>query len=720
MQIAKWKSEQELKYPDSPGFFENSLGVRILIGLFFALVLFLFLHYREEHLEIYEIDTIAPKFVVAQTDFTFKDDEKRAMLQQDAVRDVGKIWRISDREVRAKRQELDRQLSQVESWQKLLPGVTLEEMHQASDKFQRGVLQLKMIDVPTWRLLQRLNLEIDHYQVFSPVEQQAETYIPQHVWGGIEEQVLGEGFVADEVGIYLTHFYETVPWRLEEDIEAEKALRLKVQRLVGEQFTPVQAGDRIIDQGDRVTHRNLVMLQSMKRAMSEGKNLTHPLIFLGSLILAVLTTFVSASYLYYNHNKIFFSNRKLFLLVAIASLILAMSRGLELWVMSSKPSFAELVRYPLFVPLAAILVCHLINTGVATFVAGFLTIILVLGGTLDATGMVMNLAASLVAIMETRNLRRRKEIFIVCAKAWIATVWVIIAFHLYDRTIFDISMVNDLVSSALFLLFTAILVIGFLPLFETSFQIMTDVTLMEYMDPSHELLRRLSIEAPGTYQHSVVVGSLAESAAVSIGANGLFCRVATLYHDIGKLATPQYFTENQQGPLNLHQLLTPKESAQVIIAHVPEGVALARMFGLPEQFVDIIKEHHGTSLVYFFYRKYLDEMGGDKSKVDQKVFRYSGPTPRTKESAIIMIADTFEAASRSLDEVNEQTLAELIEKLIQIKIQDGQFDECILSFQELAQIKKVMVHTLIAAGHSRIKYPKAEEGDQFLPNAQDI
>jgi putative nucleotidyltransferase with HDIG domain len=238
---------------------------------------------------------------------------------------------------------------------------------------------------------------------------------------------------------------------------------------------------------------------------------------------------------------------------------------------------------------------------------------------------------------------------------------------------------------------------------------MTDVTLSEYMDPNNDLLRRLTIEAPGTYQHSIVVGNIAETAALSIGANGLFCRVATLYHDIGKMITPQYFTENQQGGVDVHQLLTPQESAEVIIAHVSEGVALARKAGLPEQFIDIIKEHHGTSLVYFFYRKQLEKVGGDKSKVNEADFRYAGPKPRSKEAAIIMIADTLEAASRSLDKINEESLTELASRLVREKIDDGQFTNCLLTLEELSLVTASLVKTLVAFGHSRIKYPSREQ-----------
>jgi cyclic-di-AMP phosphodiesterase PgpH len=252
------------------------------------------------------------------------------------------------------------------------------------------------------------------------------------------------------------------------------------------------------------------------------------------------------------------------------------------------------------------------------------------------TFLVIHIITAMVAIMTGRTLRRRKDVFIVCGKAWLSAILVVLAFDLYGNNPFSFSFLGELTSTFIFMILTAVLVVGLLPIFESTFRIMTDITLMEFMDPSNELLRRLTIEAPGTYQHSMVVGHLSESAASAISANGLFCRVATQYHDIGKLINPQYFTENQLGGVDMHQLLTPLESAQVIIAHVSEGVALARKVGLPEQFIDIIKEHHGTTLVYYFYHKQIELVGGQKSKVDERDFRYSGPKPRSKESTIIM------------------------------------------------------------------------------------
>ena len=166
--------------------------------------------------------------------------------------------------------------------------------------------------------------------------------------------------------------------------------------------------------------------------------------------------------------------------------------------------------------------------------------------------------------------------------------------------------------------------------------------------------------------------------------------------------------------MNIHQLLTPKESAQVIIAHVSEGVSLARKAGLPEQFIDVIKEHHGTTLVYYFYRQELERMEGDESKIDEAEFRYAGPKPRSKESAIIMIADSMEAASRSLDEINEESLTELINRIIKGKNADNQFDHSLLTLEELAQVKETLVKTLVAYGHSRVKYPKRDIGEETL------
>ena len=418
-------------------------------------------------------------------------------------------------------------------------------------------------------------------------------------------------------------------------------------------------------------------------------------------------------YLRVNHLDVFSSNKKLALLATILSLGFLIAKVVELFLLKNTSNLIESVRFPLFVPIAAILIASLMNMRIAAFGAIFLALIYAMALGVDTVPfLIINVITAMVAIMTGQTLRRRKDVFIVCGKAWLSAILVILAFDLYGNIAFSFSFLGELTSTFIFMILTAVLVVGLLPMLESTFQIMTDITLMEFMDPSNELLRRLTIEAPGTYQHSMVVGHLAESAASAISANGLFCRVATQYHDIGKLINPQYFTENQLGGVDMHQLLTPLESAQVIIAHVSEGVALARKVGLPEQFIDIIKEHHGTTLVYYFYHKQIELSGGQKSKVDARDFRYSGPKPRAKESTIIMIADTLEAASRCLDLFNEETITDLVDKLIAHKMEDGQFDESLLTFEELGIVKQTLIKTLLAASHPRVKYPSHHPGEE--------
>jgi cyclic-di-AMP phosphodiesterase PgpH len=716
------KNYSELKFSREQGFFDKSLSIRFLIGLLFAISLFIILHFREVRVEILELGSIAPGYVVAQVDFDFEDEEATAILRQEAVQNIGKIYRISDNEIRQRRLELENFLIYNQEGRRYLEKSAFDEIYRGVDLVEKALLNLRFTDPRTLQMMQEVQLATENYQIYTPGDLAEGVLLPQHIWDYISNAAFAMTTYNPAVIGFLVGYFQTKHWTLEEDIPAQRLLRRKIQAIVPEKYTHVNAGSRIIDQGEKVTTRHLAELQSMKDSLRAKRNLWHPLTLLGSLILTLLLTGISIAYIRNNYPLVLSSNRKLFLLVTIIILTLGLSKATEFFILSSKSNLFDVVRYPLVVPFAAILICSLMNPAIATFASGFLTVVLTLTLAFEHQGfMLLNIAAAIVAILSTRSLRRRKEIFIVCANAWGCCVLIIFALHFYQNTLWSFSVFSDIISSGVFMILTAILVVGLLPLLESSFRIMTDVSLMEYMDPNNDILRRLSIEAPGTYQHSVLVGNLAESAAMSIGANGLFCRVATLYHDIGKMATPQYFTENQQGGMNIHQLLTPQESAQVIMAHVSEGVALGRKAGLPEQFIDIIKEHHGTTLVYYFYRKQLEKMGGDRALVDEKDFRYSGPKPRSKESAIIMIADALEAASRSLEKIDEENLMNLANRIVRDKVEDGQFDQCLLTFEEMAIVKSILVKTLVAYSHSRIKYPtwepRKESGD-VVPSSE--
>lgn len=705
---------QGLKFSGEQGFFDKSRTVRFFIVILFTLVLFSFLHFREVRVETIQLNGIAPSFVVSQVDFTFNDDEATLILRQNAVRDLGKIYYIPQKDVYEHRKEFEDYLLHNKAWHNQFDVSTFESFYQSVNIIERALLKLRLTDVRTLDKLKARQFPIENYQFYSAGALTTDVELPSYIWDNIRKNYFSEE-KNEFVGLNLVFdYFKKIRWDLKEDVLGQKQLRKDIQAKVPEKISYVNAGTRIINQGEKVLPRHIAMLQAMKQKLSENRHLWKTPTLIGTFLLTLLCMAVFFVYFQNNHPSLLTSNRKLFLLVTILILTLAFTKFLEFFLFNMTTSLVEFVRYPLFVPFGAILIGSLMSTSIAIFSSAFLSIIAAVALTFDWEGLLLlNLSTAFVVIFSSHSLRHRKEIFILCLKAWLCAVITIIALHLYNNNGINSSIFTDIFASAFFMFLTGVLVIGILPLLETGFSVMTDVTLMEFMDPNNDLLRRLSIEAPGTYQHSVLVGNLAEAAAIAINANGLFCRVAALYHDIGKITTSQYFTENQVEDVNIHQLLTPHESAQVIISHVSEGVALAREAGLPEAIIDIIKEHHGTTLVYYFYCKQVKNLKGARVKVDEREFRYAGPKPRMKESGIIMIADSFEAASRSLDFVNEDSLFELIERLVREKVKDGQLDQCLLTFEELSIVKRALVKTLLAAGHSRVKYPMGDKNSDF-------
>lgn len=257
-------------------------------------------------------------------------------------------------------------------------------------------------------------------------------------------------------------------------------------------------------------------------------------------------------------------------------------------------------------------------------------------------------------------------------------------------------MLNGILSS--------IIVIGVLPIFEYLFKTITNISLLELADFSQPLLRRLALEAAGTYHHSLVVGNLSEAAAGEVGANALLARIGAYYHDIGKLQKPEYFSENQGIKTGKHDTLTPTMSKLVIMNHVNEGRELAKKYKLNPRLADFIMQHHGNSLVFYFYRRALESSEEDRD-VSEEGFRYPGPKPNTKETAIVLLADSVEAASRALDEPTPENIKEVVQKVINNKFIDGQLDECDLTLKDLEKISLVFIRILSAIYHARVTYP---------------
>jgi len=275
-------------------------------------------------------------------------------------------------------------------------------------------------------------------------------------------------------------------------------------------------------------------------------------------------------------------------------------------------------------------------------------------------------------------------------------------------------------------LLVGLLIQSFLPLIEKLFRIATSMTLLDYSDANQPLLKKLAMEAPGTFSHCLMIGSIAEAAATSIGRNGLLCRVGAYYHDIGKIHKPSYFIENQGGSKSKHEELSPTMSQLIIVGHVKDGIEMAKEYKLPAVLRQFIETHHGTTLIEPFYneamKKHESPVNGEKPKVappSESEFRYDGPKPRSKEAAIVMLADSVEGAVRSLAEVSPAKVETVIHNISMKRLQDGQFDECDITLRELSQVEKAMSMALAAHYHGRIAYPKSPDDPDYLNDAKD-
>ena len=454
-----------------------------------------------------------------------------------------------------------------------------------------------------------------------------------------------------------------------------------------------------------------------------------------NFVIALLFFATAIVQLWINQPRTFSQNSRVFLVFGTIFVQLAATK--LILVLSSEHAFKFLTPEMgwLLAPyaFAPLVLSVLLGRNHGLFAAVFVSLwSSVLFGKIDAPLLVISLISGFTAVYLTLQVRRRSRLIRAGVGVGVA-IWLsslsfgMIAINLFPPMDNDWGMIG--LQSALALgngIITAMIVGGALPMLEHLFQITTDVSWLELSDLNHPLLRRMTIEAPGTYHHSLVVANLAEAAAEKIGANATLCRVCSYFHDVGKLVKPQYFTENMSFERNPHDDLAPTMSALIIIAHVKEGVDLALTHGLNKQIIDVIQQHHGTSLVYYFYQRALQQQedaraGGkimnirkeDIPEVQEESFRYSGPKPQTKESAIVSLADIVESASRSLEKPTPQKIEQLINELIEERIADGQLDECDLTLGEIRIIAERFRFTLMTMLHTRIAYPKHES--KFTP-----
>jgi hypothetical protein len=316
---------------------------------------------------------------------------------------------------------------------------------------------------------------------------------------------------------------------------------------------------------------------------------------------------------------------------------------------------------------------------------------------------IFSLLCSWVGIFGVTKVQQRADI----GKAgfWVGLVYlvVVVGFGFISGDAFVETAKFALIGSIGNGIISTIITIGGLFFLEKPFGIASSIQLLELANPHESILKRLMMETPGTYNHTIYVANLSEAAATEVGANPLLVRVGSYYHDIGKIKRPYFFIENQIKIDNLHEHISPSLSALIIKSHVSDGVEMAKEYGLPQIIIDFICEHHGTNLISYFYQQAVNDK--DESS-NQDAFRYDGPKPQTKETAIVMLADAVEAAVRAISEPNSDNIQSMVKKVLKNKLEDGQLDECDLTFKELNKIVQAFIRLLEGMFHPRVEYPE--------------
>ncbi len=457
----------------------------------------------------------------------------------------------------------------------------------------------------------------------------------------------------------------------------------------------IQKNSLIISQGEVVEGEKLEMLLSLKQeyASQLWNELSYYWIIFGYTILVVLT-FMSLILFIYNYRPSIFEDNK-----GITFIFLNMVGMIALTTIVVNFDIRFLYAVPICILPLILKTFFDPRLGLFTHVITILNLGFIVPNSFEFV--FLQIMVGIVTILSTTQLQNRANLFITVGRIVLVYLLGYVAFNIIHEG--NVSKIDFLVIG-LFLL-NGLLTLFAQPLiylFERLFKLVSDVSLLELSDTNSKLLKELSDRAPGSFHHSLQVANLAETAANEIGANTLLVRVGALYHDIGKMNAPTYFSENQTGNVSPHDEMSPDQSAKIIINHVHEGIEMAKKSKLPDRIIDFIRTHHGNSWVYYFYKK-AQEMGDE---VDEKKFRYPGPRPFSKETAILMMSDAVEAASKSLREPTVDKIQRFVDSIVNKQIDEKQFNDCDITLSEIETVKKVLSKKLINVYHLRVEYPE--------------
>ena len=596
----------------------------------------------------------------------------------------------------------------------------LEETIREIETFFSSLYEIRQMEVPEEEKIDRLielfptEIESEEAEAFLNIErselESLENDILEIIQGIMEQGVKEQGLenarrqVVQEINllIYPNELTESMaevvgPLIRANMIYNEEATQ-RAREAARQEVEPVKIlqGTRIISEGETVTERHLSQLEDvgLQRTIADYN------MVIGLVLLLLAIFLVGGIYLYIHEKQIFYSPNLLLLLsiIIIITLVFIVAANI-------------ISGYLIPIAMAMILITVLLNSRLAILLNVIFAIFIGVIFAGEFRFIVMALLGGLVAAYSVTRLYKRSDLTRAGFYVALVNALIVLSTYLfYSGFKLEYEFIRELSLGMTFGvvngLFSAVMAIGMLPYLESGFGLTTAVSLLELANPNQPLLKNLLIKAPGTYHHSIIVANLAEAAAEVVGADPLLARVGAYYHDIGKIKRPYFFIENQLVNDNPHNKISASLSTLIITAHAKDGMEMAREAKLPEIIIDIISQHHGTNVVSYFYHQATEKE--KKEGITEENFRYEGPRPQTKEAAIIMIADSVEAAVRAMSKPTSGRVEGLIRKIIKEKLNDGQFDESDLTLKDLNEMAEAMTGILSGIFHSRIEYPEKD------------
>ena len=696
----------------NPGRMNNL--IRLMIGLITFVILFVILAVAVTPSQYdIKVGDYAPSIIKATKDVvdeitTRENREREAAKVTDVKKQVGILSELMEGAVNGTKETVNRitdiykLINSQDGAPEVIDETTLEAVNQQLEPQHIALTleQLKSLKGVDAAVLDALG-DATETQVGLAMSDEIFDFEEEEIRESIREELAGVCDDENVVSVFMLPVEKYVKYNVYYDDAATEAAKQEAR-----DKTPVVkyvTGQVIVADGEQIGEKQYAMMETLGLVNESNIDIW---LYIG-IALLVVTMLLSVVLYLYMFEKTSYTSPKKLMIISIACMVTLLlctfTKQLEIDVGENKV-------YVMPVTLGILLVSLLVGRRVALFINVPLSIVAsMLSGSsgsffnINTYTMLISTFVSGIAALRVLKVRQtRLSVLLSGIAAGFASVVSSFAVAMISsasiRDSLYISLYSGIAGPA-----SAVICIALMPAFEALFNAITTTRLLEMSNPNHPLLRRFLLEAPGTYHHSIIVANLAEAAAAEIGANSLLARVGAYYHDIGKLMRPSYFTENQMGD-NPHDRTDPRVSAAIITAHPKDGVQLMKEKRMPEEVKNIALTHHGTTPVIFFYNKALSE----NPDVNVDDFRYPGPKPHTKEEAIVMMADTVEAATRAITNPDKERVREVVEKLIGQKIEDGQLDDCDISFRDISLIESAFVTVLSGAFHERIEYPNVE------------